>query len=148
MEQESSQELYRFARFLMENANMKIEVSGHTDNVGKPEDNLVLSRRRATEVAKFLVMAGCNPDNIVIEGWGATRPLAREPGRPARTDRRGGDRGAAVAVVGTPPDHRRDARASARRPHAFERQGDPSGGRVRRHAVGSEVALGVVGAHR
>ena len=62
----------------------KIVVYGHTDNLpvgpalqqqGIP-DNLVLSTRRAAEVATFLVSQGVPPASISAKGFGDTRPVA------------------------------------------------------------------------
>jgi chemotaxis protein MotB len=62
----------------------KIVVYGYTDNTpvgpdlqkqGIP-DNLVLSTRRAAEVATFLVTQGVNPSSISAKGFGDTRPVA------------------------------------------------------------------------
>ena len=62
----------------------KIVVYGYTDNTpvgpdlqkqGIP-DNLVLSTRRAAEVATFLVTQGINPSSISAKGFGDTKPVA------------------------------------------------------------------------
>ena len=64
--------------------NAKVVVYGYTDNtpVG-PElqrqgipDNLVLSTRRATTVANFLISQGVNPNIVSVKGVGDTRPVA------------------------------------------------------------------------
>ena len=64
--------------------NAKIVVYGYTDNLpvgpalqrqGIP-DNLVLSTRRASSVASYLVSQGVNPNIISVKGVGDTRPVA------------------------------------------------------------------------
>jgi chemotaxis protein MotB len=64
--------------------NAKIVVYGYTDNTpigpelqrqGIP-DNLVLSTRRATTVANFLISQGVNPNIVSVKGVGDTRPVA------------------------------------------------------------------------
>ena len=67
-------ELKRLAKILIEN-NLKIELSGHTDNIGDPEDNYELSLKRATSVKDFLIELGCNPELILTSGKGDTEPV-------------------------------------------------------------------------
>lgn len=68
-------ELKRLAKLLIK-MNLKVEISGHTDNVGSDEANLRMSRNRAESVKNFLVKQGCNPENIQTEGYGASKPIA------------------------------------------------------------------------
>jgi chemotaxis protein MotB len=64
--------------------NVKIVVYGYTDNakVGRDlmkqgiPDNLVLSTRRATSVANFLIAQGINPNIVSAKGFGDTHPKA------------------------------------------------------------------------
>jgi len=56
-------------------ANMRFEIDGHTDAVGRRERNLELSQRRAQAVADFLVRAGVSPDRLDVHGYGPDRPL-------------------------------------------------------------------------
>lgn len=69
-------ELYRLLRFLLEQGSLKVEISGHTDATGTETDNFGLSRKRAAEVKKFLVLGGIAPENIIIVGYGETQPIA------------------------------------------------------------------------
>lgn len=55
---------------------MVIEIQGHTDNVGKDEDNLKLSQDRADEVKKYLVSKGIDATRVTAKGYGATMPIA------------------------------------------------------------------------
>jgi outer membrane protein OmpA-like peptidoglycan-associated protein len=55
---------------------MVIEIQGHTDNVGKEEDNLKLSQLRAEEVKKYLVAKGIPAARITAKGYGPTMPVA------------------------------------------------------------------------
>jgi OmpA-OmpF porin, OOP family len=63
------------AEVLQNNANMRIEVQGHTDNKGAAAYNLKLSDRRAASVRKYLVGKGVSSDRLVSHGYGLTRPL-------------------------------------------------------------------------
>lgn len=53
----------------------RVEVSGHTDNVGKDESNLKLSQARSEAVMKYLVMKGVDPARLVARGYGETKPI-------------------------------------------------------------------------
>ena len=52
-----------------------IEVSGHTDDVGKDETNLKLSQARSEAVMKYLVSKGVDPTRLVARGYGETKPI-------------------------------------------------------------------------
>ena len=54
----------------------RIRVSGHTDNTGRPEVNLRLSRERAAAVVDRLVARGVEADRLIAQGYGATQPVA------------------------------------------------------------------------
>ncbi|MCS6874569.1 MAG: OmpA family protein [Pyrinomonadaceae bacterium] len=56
--------------------NVKIEVGGHTDNVGNDLSNLKLSENRAKAVRDALVSFGVNPDMLETRGYGETKPKA------------------------------------------------------------------------
>ena len=53
LKEESFKELDELYTFMSENKDKKIEISGHTDNVGKANENLILSRNRARNVEIF-----------------------------------------------------------------------------------------------
>jgi len=53
------------------------EIDGYTDNVGKPEYNLALSKRRADAVANYLKSKGVHfGDRFVTQGFGEEKPVA------------------------------------------------------------------------
>jgi outer membrane protein OmpA-like peptidoglycan-associated protein len=68
--------LVKVATILNQFPEMKISVEGHTDNVGKPEYNLELSKRRAQAVHDFLVSQEVASDRMTVAGFGMTRPVA------------------------------------------------------------------------
>ena len=60
----------------LKHENVKIEVAGHTDNLGSSDYNLDLSIRRAKSVQKFLVEQGVSEKQLESEGRGETQPVA------------------------------------------------------------------------
>lgn len=54
----------------------KIKISGHTDNVGKADYNVLLSQKRAMAVSNYLISMGVNSTKIQFVGEGMTRPVA------------------------------------------------------------------------
>jgi outer membrane protein OmpA-like peptidoglycan-associated protein len=55
---------------------MVVEIQGHTDNVGKDEENMKLSQDRADEVRKYLVSKGIEAARVTSKGYGPTQPVA------------------------------------------------------------------------
>ena len=72
----SQVELDKLVQLLTENPKLKIEISGHTDNVGKPADNLLLSNNRAKAVVKYLVTKNIAIQRLSAKGFGQTKPVA------------------------------------------------------------------------
>jgi len=56
--------------------NMSVRLEGHTDNTGKPDDNLRLSKERAEAVRNYLVGRGVKAERVETVGFGATHPMA------------------------------------------------------------------------
>ena len=69
-------ELEKLAQLLSDNPGLRIEIGGHTDNVGKPDDNLTLSNNRAKSVVAYLVSKGIAADRLSAKGYGETKPVA------------------------------------------------------------------------
>ncbi len=63
------------ALFLSEHTEIKLEISGHTDNDGTPESNKTLSQARADAVRKQLILLGINESRLTAKGYGESRPL-------------------------------------------------------------------------
>ena len=57
-------------------AALRIEVGGHTDNVGTPESNMKLSQERAQAVMAALVQRGIDAGRMTARGYGHTAPIA------------------------------------------------------------------------
>lgn len=68
--------LVKVSTILNQFPEMKVAVEGHTDNIGKPEYNLDLSKRRAQAVYEFLVSQDVAAERMTVEGYGLTRPVA------------------------------------------------------------------------
>ena len=68
--------LDRLAEALLRHPRLRLEVGGHTDAVGKDEDNLLLSERRAKAVYDYLIERGVPADRLTYRGYGETRPIA------------------------------------------------------------------------
>lgn len=64
------------AALLLNRKTMIVEISGHTDNVGTPADNLKLSQDRANTVRNYLIKKGVEPERITAVGYGDTKPVA------------------------------------------------------------------------
>lgn len=76
LKKESEIELNKVVLFLRSNPNIRIEISGHTDNTGNEEYNQKLSENRAKTVAGFLIAASVRADRIVYRGYGMKLPVA------------------------------------------------------------------------
>ena len=64
------------AEFLKKNPKTSIHITGHTDNMGQPKSNLILSKKRAQAVAKYLNQKGIKADRIETTGEGSKSPIA------------------------------------------------------------------------
>ena len=62
---------------LNDNPKIKLEIQGHTDNVGKDAYNLKLSQQRADSVKTYLTRNGISADRLVSKGYGQTQPLLK-----------------------------------------------------------------------
>ncbi len=72
---ESQIELNKVVQLLNENPTLKIQISGHTDNQGKPSDNLTLSNSRAKTVVSYLINNRISPQRLSFKGFGETQPV-------------------------------------------------------------------------
>jgi outer membrane protein OmpA-like peptidoglycan-associated protein/tetratricopeptide (TPR) repeat protein len=72
---QSRTELNRLIEFMRQYHDVQIEISGHTDNVGTPEANALLSQRRAQAVQDYLATHGVAASRLRAKGYGEKRPL-------------------------------------------------------------------------
>ncbi len=73
---ESQVELDKVVQLLQENPTVKVQIEGHTDNVGRATDNQKLSENRAKSVVTYLNSKGVLLDRLLAKGFGATKPVA------------------------------------------------------------------------
>ncbi len=80
-------ELKRIANII--NAyNLKVEIAGHTDDVGEEQDNQLLSDRRAKSVKDFLIKSGCDKILLQTIGYGESRPVDNNNSEEGRSNNR------------------------------------------------------------
>jgi outer membrane protein OmpA-like peptidoglycan-associated protein len=67
--------LNQIVKVMQDNPDYYLTISGHTDNVGKPEANQKLSEERAAAVRTYLVDHGIDASRITSFGFGDTQPI-------------------------------------------------------------------------
>jgi outer membrane protein OmpA-like peptidoglycan-associated protein len=69
-------ELDNLIIYLRKNTNTKLLITGHTDNIGNPDNNLTLSYQRAKTIMLYLSSNGINENLISIDGKGDKFPIS------------------------------------------------------------------------
>jgi outer membrane protein OmpA-like peptidoglycan-associated protein len=72
----SKYELDNLVEAMKKKAGMQVLLAGHTDNVGKTDENLSLSQKRAQIVAEYLSSKGISTSRLQAKGYGDAQPLA------------------------------------------------------------------------
>ena len=72
---DSHKVLDKAVQVLSDYPDVRLEIGGHTDNVGKAEFNLELSQKRAESVKEYLVGKGISSDRLTAVGYGMDKPL-------------------------------------------------------------------------
>ena len=85
---ESTNELERLGKLLYDNPTLKIEISGHTDNIGASEANKNLSDKRAKAVVDYLIKKGVTGDRLTYVGFGEDRPISSNENAEGRQQNR------------------------------------------------------------
>ena len=67
--------LDELADVLIKKATWKLEISGHTDNIGGENFNLVLSKKRAEALKNYLIFKGVDTNRLITFYFGETQPL-------------------------------------------------------------------------
>ena len=75
--EKSYKELDKLIKILGENPALSIEISGHTDNIGSKEFNLILSEKRARSVVDYLLSKGIGEERLTYKGYGNAMPLTK-----------------------------------------------------------------------
>jgi OmpA-OmpF porin, OOP family len=70
----STTELVKLVNLIKVNS-LKVEISGHTDNIGTPIDNQILSQKRANTVCNYLISKGIKNEMLIFKGYGETKPI-------------------------------------------------------------------------
>lgn len=73
---ESFPRLDRVVEYMMHKKKSRIEISGHTDNVGNPANNQKLSEKRAQACRDYIVSKGIDASRVQAVGYGDKRPVA------------------------------------------------------------------------
>lgn len=73
---DSYKELEELVSYLRYKDDVRIEIAGHTDNIGSDADNLDLSRRRAETIRNYLISKGITTSRVIAKGYGASQPVA------------------------------------------------------------------------
>ncbi len=73
---ESYKELDNVVKLLLENPEIKVEISAHTDDVGSDAYNQKLSEKRAKSVVEYIIKKDVIKEKLISKGYGETQPLA------------------------------------------------------------------------
>ncbi|NNK80759.1 MAG: OmpA family protein, partial [Flavobacteriales bacterium] len=84
----SRAELNTLISFLNKNYRLKVEISGHTDNVGSALANKTLSDNRASAVRDYLIKEGIPKARLLSKGYGAEKPIAENDTEEGRAQNR------------------------------------------------------------
>ena len=74
---DAARELDKLVQILIDNPEIIIELSSHTDSIASVEYNLNLSQRRAQSAVNYMIQRGISPDRMVAKGYGELMPVAR-----------------------------------------------------------------------
>jgi len=75
-------------KVLVEYGDLKMEIQGHTDDVGDRDHNMDLSQRRAESVRNYFIGKGVAEDRLVAKGYGPDAPLVNKQTKAARAKNR------------------------------------------------------------
>jgi len=68
--------LTELAEVLVKKPDWKLQIAGHTDNVGSAQGNLILSKKRSQAVKNFMMSKGIDGDRLTSLYFGETDPIA------------------------------------------------------------------------
>ncbi len=76
LKSESFRSLNALVQFLNEYPNVKVEIGGHTDNVGSAVINTRISTERALSVAEYVIAQGISSHRVISKGYAFSKPKA------------------------------------------------------------------------
>jgi outer membrane protein OmpA-like peptidoglycan-associated protein len=88
LKQESVKQLSNMVALLLKYPTLKIEIQGHTDNQGKDDYNMKLSKNRAETVSSYLQLFGVDKNRLVSKGFGESKPIASNDTEEGRAQNR------------------------------------------------------------
>lgn len=88
LRKESNAELDRLVQLMKDVPNLKIEISGHTDNTGSASLNDKLSQERAEAVVNYLKSKGVAANRMTAKGYGSSKPIASNATASGRQENR------------------------------------------------------------
>lgn len=77
-----------FIDFLTDNSSVVVQIQGHTDNIGKDADNMILSENRAKSVYEYILENGISNNRLTYKGFGKTKPVATNDNEDGRSKNR------------------------------------------------------------
>ncbi len=88
LRRESLATLNKIVEQLKKNPKIKLEIHGHTDNVGTKEYNQKLSEKRANVVMEYFIKNGISPERLKAKGFGESKPIASNETEEGRSKNR------------------------------------------------------------
>lgn len=88
LDKRSRTELLHLVRFMNDNKTVWVEIGGHTDNIGSPEHNALLSENRARLVYEFLIANGIEQKRLSYKGYSFSMPVADNASAEGRANNR------------------------------------------------------------
>ena len=88
LEEDSYKVIDELVAYLNRKEDERIELQGHTDNVGSAKSNQVLSEARANTVRNYLLSKGIDPNRVIAKGYGLTVPVASNKTEEGRAQNR------------------------------------------------------------
>lgn len=88
LEEDSYKVLDELVAYLNRKDDERIELQGHTDNVGSAKSNLILSDARANTVRTYLLSKGIDPNRVTAKGYGLTVPVSSNKTEEGRAQNR------------------------------------------------------------
>lgn len=85
---DSFEQLDQLAKYLKHHHHYRVEVQGHTDNIGQYEDNIDLSERRALAVTNYILSRGVHQDRVDLRGYGPDEPIVANDSEENRSHNR------------------------------------------------------------